>query len=165
MASAYSDTSIDELLRSDDEDDITIVYENIPSKTSLTVNKDIEVPLDFSPMGAHSSKKQQEKNLTEKSSMQIRVDLFEDRTYNILQNKPNENGKAGPEDKNSFWKRKYESLVEERKGFLKSLSELLDCHSCQRRLPFNAERIKCCPNGHVLCDTCSTRIVCCIGAR
>ena len=93
--------------------------------------------------------------------MQIRVDLFEDRTYNILQNKPNENGKAGPEDKNSFWKRKYESLVEERKGFLKSLSELLNCQSCQRRLPFNADRIQCCSNGHVYCDTwhVSTHII------
>ena len=94
---------------------------------------------------------------TEKSSIQISADFFEARSFNILQNQPNDNGKTRPEDQNSYWKMKYENLVEERKGFLKSLSELLDCRSCQRRLPFNAERIQCCSNGHVICDTCSSR--------
>ena len=154
---SYSDASIDELLRSDDDDDIMVVYEHIPTKTSHTVNKDKAVPLDLSPKGAHSSKKQQEKISTEKSSIQISADLFEARSFNILQNQPNDNGKTRPEDQNSYWKMKYENLVEERKGFLKSLSELLDCRSCQRRLPFNAERIQCCSNGHVICDTCSSR--------
>ena len=144
--------SLDELMRSDDDDDIMVVYENIPSKTYLTVNKDKEVPLDPSPKGTHSSK-----NVTEKCNIQIREDLFEDRSYNILQNQSNDNGKTGLEDQNSYWKMKYEKLLEERKGFLKSLSELLNCQSCQRRLPFNAERIQCCSNGHLICDTCSTR--------
>ena len=157
---SYSDASIDELLRSDDDDDITVVYEHIPTKTSHIVNQEKEdFPLDLSPRRVDSSKKHQEKinQTTDKRNIQIRAELFETRSFNILQNQPNDNGKTRPEDQNSYWKMKYENLVEERKGFLKSLSELLDCRSCQRRLPFNAERIQCCSNGHVICDTCSSR--------
>ena len=164
LMASYSDTSIDELLRSDDDDDIMVLYEHIPTKTSQSLNKGKEVfPLDLSSSRIDSSKKHHEKvsQTTDKRDIQIRADLFKARSYNILQNQQNNNWKAGPEDQNSYWKMKYEKLVEERKGFLKSLSELLDCQFCQRRLPFNAERIQCCSNGHVICDTCSTHACYC----
>ena len=100
---SYSDASIDELLRSDDDDDIMVVYEHIPTKTSQTVNKDKEVyPLDLSPRRVVSSKKHQKKINQLADTRNIKADLFETKSFNILQNQPNDNGKTRPEDQNSY---------------------------------------------------------------
>ena len=104
--------------RSSNDDEIMVIYENIPSKTFQdSVNHDIQVlPLDLSPRMTEPPKKQQrcESLITETGNIQIRADLFQARAYNSLQNESSQCQTSG-EDRNLFWKMKYETLVEESK--------------------------------------------------
>ena len=99
------------------DDEIMVIYENIPSKTfhQSSVNHDIQVdPLDLSPRMTEPPKKQHrcKSPITETGDIQIRADLFQARAYNSLQN---ESSQTSEEDWNLFWKMKYETLVKESK--------------------------------------------------
>ena len=120
MTSAHSDEFYRDG-RSSNDDEIIVIYENIPSKTfhQDSGNHDIQViPLDLSPRVTEPPKKQHrcESPITETGNIQIRADLFQARAYNNLQNESSQcQTSEYEEDGNLFWKMKYETLVKESK--------------------------------------------------
>ena len=78
--------------RSSNDDEIIVIYENIPSKPFQdSMNHDIQVvPLDLSPRMGEPSKKQHRYDsptmTIETGDIQIRADLFKARAYNNLHN-------------------------------------------------------------------------------
>ena len=110
MTSAHSDEFYRDG-RSSNDDEIIVIYENIPSKPLQdSMNHEIQViPLDLSPRMAEPQKKQHrcESPINERGNIQFRAA----RAYN------NESSQYQTfrEDQNLFWKMKYENLLEESK--------------------------------------------------
>ena len=107
--------------RSSNDDDVMIIYENIPSKMSQDRGSE-DIPLDLSLIKIDGNKEnlKNDSPISEKSILKIRADLYEARTFNILPGVTSsaENEKSRKDDvtkdQNLFWKMKYESLVQER---------------------------------------------------